>query len=123
MLPADYYAANPQHPHWPLIVMLVLTQLSVGAFVVGMSLERPSGRGAARPRCVRCSRCGARLRPARRWRRARFTWAGRSIAFRAVIGLRHSWLSREIVAFGLFAGCGGVHRGRRCWWTDAASAR
>jgi DMSO reductase anchor subunit len=25
-------------------------------------------------------------------------------AFRAVLGLRHSWLSREIVAFGLFAG-------------------
>ena len=24
-------------------------------------------------------------------------------AYRAVIGLRHSWLSREIVAFGLFA--------------------
>ncbi len=37
MLPADYYATNPQHPHWPLIVMLVLTQLSVGAFVVGRS--------------------------------------------------------------------------------------
>src|SRR5690606_21183536 len=29
MLPADYYAVSPHHPHWPLIVMLVLTQLSV----------------------------------------------------------------------------------------------
>ena len=27
-------------------------------------------------------------------------------AFRAVIGLRHSWLSREIVAFGIFAAAG-----------------
>jgi len=30
-------------------------------------------------------------------------------AFRAVIGLRHSWLSREIVAFGLFAGAALVY--------------
>ncbi|MCB1842729.1 MAG: 4Fe-4S dicluster domain-containing protein [Halioglobus sp.] len=39
MLPADYYSVNPQHPHWPLILMLVLTQLSVGAFAVGLILE------------------------------------------------------------------------------------
>ena len=39
MLPADYYAVSPQHPHWPLIVMLVLTQLSVGAFLIHLLLE------------------------------------------------------------------------------------
>ncbi|NJN53506.1 MAG: dimethyl sulfoxide reductase anchor subunit [Anaerolineae bacterium] len=39
MLPVDYFQLSPQHPHWPLVVMLVLTQLSVGAFLVGMVLQ------------------------------------------------------------------------------------
>ena len=29
---ADMNRVRPEHPHWPLIVMTVLTQLSVGAF-------------------------------------------------------------------------------------------
>src|SRR6478752_7355009 len=38
LLPADYYAATPQHAHWPLVLMLVLTQMSVGAVVVEIVL-------------------------------------------------------------------------------------
>ena len=105
LLPADYFRVNPQHAHWPLVVMLVLTQLSVGAFVVGLVFERLIGGHGRRRRCGRCMRSNALgVRAAGAWRRACSTWAGRSYAFRAVLGLRHSWLSREIVAFGLFAG-------------------
>ncbi len=32
-------------------------------------------------------------------------------AYRAVLGLRHSWLSREIVAFGAFAGAAILYAG------------
>ena len=32
-------------------------------------------------------------------------------AFRAVLGLRHSWLSREIVAFGAFAALASLYAG------------
>ena len=39
MLPVDYFQVSRQHPHWPLVVMLVLTQLSVGAFACGIGLE------------------------------------------------------------------------------------
>ncbi len=39
------------------------------------------------------------------------TWAGRCYAFRAVLGLRHSWLSREIVAFGAFAALASLYAG------------
>ena len=39
MLPADYFRVKPQHAHLPLVVMLVLTQLSVGAFGWGVGLE------------------------------------------------------------------------------------
>lgn len=102
-LPADYHAVNPQHPHWPLIVMLVLTQLSVGAFIVGLVLESmlDSSSLIAFRRLHATSALGFGLLALA----ASTMHLGRpQYAFRAVIGLRHSWLSREIVAFGVFAG-------------------
>ena len=39
-------------------------------------------------------------------------------AYRAVLGLRHSWLSREILAFGVFAGLAVIYAA----WSWAASA-
>ncbi len=40
LLPADYHSVRREHAHWPLIVMLVLTQLSVGAFLIQWILAR-----------------------------------------------------------------------------------
>lgn len=103
LLPVDFHSVSAQHPHWPLIVMLVLTQLSVGAFLVGLGLE-----GLLSEELV------AAIRPLHSLNALGFGWLalaastlhlGRpQYAWRAVIGLRHSWLSREIVAFGAFAG-------------------
>ena len=100
-LPADYHSVNPQHPHWPLIVMLVLTQLSVGAFIVGLMLEPmlDSSSLTAFRRLHATNALGFGLLALA----ASTLHLGRpQYAFRAVIGLRHSWLSREIVAFGAF---------------------
>jgi formate dehydrogenase iron-sulfur subunit len=103
LLPADYYSVNPQHPHWPLILMLVLTQLSVGTFTVGVALEFLVERSLLegfRPLLSLLALGLGLLALA-----ASTLHLGRpQYAFRAVLGLRHSWLSREIVAFGLFAG-------------------
>jgi DMSO reductase anchor subunit len=157
MLPADYYQPRPQHPHWPLIVMLVLTQLSVGALLVGLLLDRhlePVGqfrttehgvmpiagqtasRAIATPRVV----AGPPGNIAQSFRRIHATSAlgfgllalaastlhlGRpQYAFRAFIGLRHSWLSREILAFAAFAAiaCGFAAlcwTGRYGYWSTA----
>jgi Fe-S-cluster-containing dehydrogenase component/DMSO reductase anchor subunit len=102
MLPADYFQVTRQHPHWPLVVMLVLTQLSVGAFFWGAVLERFTGREFAetlRPVQAEVALLFGLLALA-----ASIFHLGRPrYAFRAVLGLRHSWLSREIVVFGLFA--------------------
>lgn len=102
LLPADYHAVATQHPHWPLIIMLVLTQLSVGAFLCGFVLEEFLTTSQA-----------AALRPLHSLNSLVFGLValgastlhlGRpQLAYRAIIGLRHSWLSREIVAFGGFA--------------------
>jgi len=119
-LPADYYSVSPQHPHWPLIVMLVLTQLSVGAFLVGQVLERllPAALGdAMRPVHATTALLFGLLALA-----ASVFHLGRPLyAFRAVLGLKHSWLSREIVAFGLFAALAVVYAA--ACWTDGSGIR
>jgi len=103
MLPADYHAVRAEHAHWPLVIMLVLTQLSVGAFLVELILEQFLGSeliGSIRP-----VHSGSALFFGLLALSASLFHLGRpQFAFRAIIGLRHSWLSREILAFGLFAG-------------------
>jgi DMSO reductase anchor subunit len=102
-LPADYYSATPQHSHLALVVMLVLTQLSVGAFVVGQTLvwgpwADPFLRSAIRPVYaivgVLLGLVGMNA--------AIFHLGRPRYAYRALIGLRTSWLSREILAFAGF---------------------
>jgi formate dehydrogenase iron-sulfur subunit len=102
LLPADYFRVNPQHAHLPLVVMLVLTQLSVGAFIAGLVFERlTSGSMVV---SLRPLQAGNALFFGLVALTASLFHLGRpQYAFRAVLGLRHSWLSREIVAFGLFA--------------------
>jgi formate dehydrogenase iron-sulfur subunit len=90
-IPADYYAIHPEENHPPLVVMLVLTQLAVGTFAVAQLARL--GAGAAVAVALGLVAIGASL----------FHLGRPHLAFRAVLGLRRSWLSREIVAFGGFA--------------------
>jgi formate dehydrogenase iron-sulfur subunit len=91
MRPANSHAIKSEHSHMPLVVMLVLTQLSVGAFCV--QLSRPSATATLIALAAGLTGIVAST-----------THLGRPLyAWRAVIGLRHSWLSREIVGFGVFA--------------------
>ncbi|MEZ6059613.1 MAG: DmsC/YnfH family molybdoenzyme membrane anchor subunit [Planctomycetaceae bacterium] len=114
MLPADYYSVNPQHPHWPLILMLVLTQLSVGTFAVGLALE--SWLDEAALTVFRPLQSAVALTLGLLALGASTLHLGRpQYAFRAIIGLRHSWLSREIVAFGLFAATASAYAAL-VWW-------
>jgi len=97
--PADDHRLEPEHAHWPLVVMLVLTQLSVGGFAVELVayVAGPTGGFAGTPYELFCLSAG---------------WAGilaslfhlgrPLLAYRALIGLKHSWLSREVLAFVLF---------------------
>lgn len=100
LLPADFYRTRPEHSHPPLVVMLTLTQLSVGAFVISLVMERLSGLPAGSTLVQTGFACvvalialfASVLHLGRPW-----------LAWRAVLGLRTSWLSREAIAFGLFA--------------------
>jgi DMSO reductase anchor subunit/ferredoxin len=102
MLPADFYAVRPGHQHFPLVVMLVLTQLSVGAFCVGQLL--PLWFSEATLSVLRPFHSLLALALGLLAMVASIAHLGRpQYAWRAFIGLKTSWLSREIIAFGAFA--------------------
>lgn len=99
---ADEHEVKPAHSHPPLVAMLVLTQLSVGAFCVETLL-----------RAIFPSNLMTRLSPLHALVAlavgllalgASTLHLGRPLyAWRAVIGWRRSWLSREIIVFAGFA--------------------
>ena len=102
----DTQRVEPEHPHWPLVFMLVLTQLSVGAFAVLWLLDL-TGRVAG----LAASAMGS-LGLAFLSLGASTLHLGRPIyAWRALKGLRNSWLSREVLALSVFAGAAGVFAG------------
>jgi formate dehydrogenase iron-sulfur subunit len=91
---ADHTRVRPEHPHWPLVFMLTLTQMSVGAFA-GLSLL-----DAARPVAALAALFVAFLSLG-----ASTLHLGRPIhAYRALRMWKRSWLSREVLLFSLFAG-------------------
>ncbi|QEG37228.1 DmsC/YnfH family molybdoenzyme membrane anchor subunit [Bythopirellula goksoeyrii] len=104
LLPADYYSANRQHSHLALVFMLVLTQLSVGAFIVGQVLVSGPWADQLMLTAIRPAYAIAGLVVGLLGMNAAVFHLGRPLyAFRALLGLRTSWLSREILAFGVFA--------------------
>ena len=101
--PSSSRAQRPATAHTPLAVMLVLTQLAVGTFVADLLWRSLLSRGAT----TSMQHLDAVLAAA-----AGVVALGASVlhlgrpryCYRAVIGLRHSWLSREVVALGAFTG-------------------
>jgi len=105
----DHFEVRPGQAHTPLAVMLVLTQLSVGAFVADLGLRAVGGLvgWGLRPVSALLALALGLLALG-----ASVTHLGRpQYAFRAVIGIRRSWLSREIVAFTGFAVLAAVYAG------------
>jgi formate dehydrogenase iron-sulfur subunit len=120
LVPGDYYTPKQEHAHWSLIVMLVLTQLSVGAFAVEFWLTSQATwwlGGSAVPLVSlgEVPAVTALLLGLVALGAATLHLGRPHLAYRAVIGLTHSWLSREIVAFGLFAKCAALYA-TAGWW-------
>ena len=89
---------HTEQPHWPLIVMTVLTQLSVGAFTAIWSMQLA---GAGMHRVAALLALGVALVALS----ASTFHLGRPIhAARALKMWRRSWLSREVLLFTIFAG-------------------
>lgn len=126
LLRSGTYAARPlEHAHWPLILLLVLSQLAVGIVVTVLMLNSLAGSDqwlASRADSTLIGSPNGRPEPATlAGPTARTVVLGLAailaacsatsstlhlgrpqFAYRAILGIRHSWLSREIAAFGVF---------------------
>lgn len=115
-LPADYFSVHRAHGHLPLVVMLVLTQMSVGAFIIEhamysyFSLFDEKAAAIARPLHL----CAALLLGMLGLGASLFHLGRPLYAYRALLGLRTSWLSREILAFNAFAGAATIYVAVAC---------
>jgi Fe-S-cluster-containing dehydrogenase component/DMSO reductase anchor subunit len=105
-LPADFYAERPAHAHTPLVALLVLTQLSVGTFCMEQLLAAlaPQARSPLHALGALGLALVSLLASVLHLGRPRY-------AFRALIGIRTSWMSREIAAFGAYAGLASAYAG------------
>lgn len=99
---ADHFSLRPSQPHQPLAATLVLTQMAVGVLALDVATElvRPASlvasAGPVHAGVAAAVSVIALVASTLHLGRPRY-------AFRAVLGLSHSWLSREIVAFGALA--------------------
>ncbi len=98
--PADAHALRLEHPHWPLIIMLLFSQLAVGMFLavaVMAMVSASSSLSVALAATIGLVALNAGLG-------ASVFHLGRPLgAWRFFLGLRTSWMSREILAFAIFA--------------------
>lgn len=101
-IPSDARAADSrelrlEHAHWPLIAMLVFTQAAAGTYAA--ALANPSLAVAA----TILLNLGLAVS---------VLHLGRPLgAWRFFLGLRKSWMSREILAFSVLAGAGAAFAG------------
>lgn len=108
---ADSHRVRPEHPHWPLVFMLVMTQMSVGA-LTAMWL----GAGNQISTLVALAFGHIALGAAT-------LHLGRPIHFyRALKMWKRSWLSREALAFSLFAGAATLFAFTHASWAGALTA-
>jgi Fe-S-cluster-containing dehydrogenase component/DMSO reductase anchor subunit len=105
LIPADARAVRPFDSHNPLAIMLVLTQLSAGAYL-GLRLTLPALGSAVAPMFEGLQATVA-IALTLLALAASTSHLGRpQYAFRAILGIRTSWMSREVLTFGLLAGLG-----------------
>jgi formate dehydrogenase iron-sulfur subunit len=118
MSAGDLYQDEPEHSHLPLVFMLVLTQLSVGGFLATVSLRllAPADFMAS---LVPFHSLVALLLGLLAIGASTMHLGRPLYAWRAFVGLKTSWLSREIIIFGLFAGCAVLYAG--CCWLPTFS--
>ncbi len=107
---ADFWRVKPEAPHWPLIVMTVLTQLSVGALAVVWLVQMLAGSTRLGLAAMAALAVGGLALG------ASALHLGRPVhAYRALKMWRRSWLSREILLFCAFSTMASLYVAA-LWW-------
>ena len=103
--PRDITHVTPEHAHWSLILMTVLTQLSVGAFATIWLLQLLGNTRLGLAALMSLGVGGLALAA------ATFHLGRPAHAYRALRMWRRSWLSREVLAFAAFSHVAAVYAG------------
>jgi Fe-S-cluster-containing dehydrogenase component len=99
--PDDYYRTQSLHAHFPLVFMLTLTQMAFGIFATNFFVNQLNADVGAKT-LFRIDIFGFLVLVA--GLSVAILHLGRPFkAYRAMAGLRTSWLSREILGFNIFA--------------------
>ena len=104
--PRDITHVTPEHAHWSLILMTVLTQLSVGAFATIWLLQLLGVNTRLGLAALVSLGVGGLALAA-----ATFHLGRPAHAYRALRMWRRSWLSREVLAFAAFSHVAAVYAG------------
>src|SRR5262245_43937570 len=104
--PRDATHVVPEHPHWPLVLMTVLTQLSVGAFAATWLMQILGMFSGLRLAAVSSLMVGALALNASTLHLGRPAYA-----YRALRMWRRSWLSREVLLFTAFSAVAALYAG------------
>ena len=104
--PRDITHVTPEHAHWSLIVMTVLTQLSVGAFATIWLLQLLGVQTRLGIAALVSLGVGGLALAA-----ATFHLGRPAHAYRALRMWQRSWLSREVLAFAAFSHVAAVYAG------------
>jgi len=94
----DMNRVRPEHPHWPLVFMTVLTQLSVGAFASIWLLQVFGLQARLKIAALVSLTLGGLALGASTMHLGRPVFA-----YRALKMWKRSWLSREVLLFGVFS--------------------
>jgi len=114
--PHDITHVMPSEPHWPLVVMTVLTQLSVGAFAAIWLLQLMDGSARLGVAALSSLLVGGLALSASTLHLGR-----PAFAYRALRMWKRSWLSREVLLFSAFSGVATAYAGA-LWFGLAGSA-
>ena len=114
--PRDITHVTPDHPHWPLVFMTVLTQLAVGAFTTIWVLQLLGATAHLEVAAIIAFLVGGLALGASTLHLGR-----PAFAYRALRMWRRSWLSREVLLFTAFSGVAAAYAGM-LWFRLPGSA-
>ena len=101
LVAATDHSVEPEDPHWPLVVLTLLTQLSLGTVAATVVAE---AAGGARTAGLSGGAVAAALAGAVALAASLLHLGRPTVAFKALRNWRTSWLSREVALLSLFSG-------------------
>ena len=118
MAAATDHSVEPEDPHWPLVALTLLTQLSLGTVAATVAAEVAGGASGGR---LAGGAAGAAVAGSVALIASLFHLGRPTHALKALRNLRTSWLSREVALLSVFAGGSLAYAATWAWGSGETS--